>query len=161
MTNEEEILALDDVKSYLRVDHDKDDALILGIIKAAREYAENFCNITILKKEFKQINHIIHHGKIHLNRMPLFSVLSVKADGRKTIKYSANIDDAYVLLLGGFQGMYVSTEYIAGFDSKKVPESIKTGMLMHIAAIYDQGAALSNTPKATLNLYSSYKKILL
>lgn len=42
-------LDLPTVKSYLRVDHDYDDVLIIAILEAAVQYAESYTGLSILE----------------------------------------------------------------------------------------------------------------
>ena len=46
-----ELISLETAKSHLRVEFDDDDALISGLIIAAREYTEKFLNKPLVAKD--------------------------------------------------------------------------------------------------------------
>ncbi len=53
----------------------------------------------------------------------------------------------------------VEINYIVGYESVNlVPAPIKTGMLIHIASIYDRGDLGDAIPQSSLNLYQPYRK---
>jgi len=53
-------------------------------------------------------------------------------------------------------------EYIAGFDENNIPPSIKHGILLHIAEMYDRQEQTSDyIPIEIKNLYLPYRQLKL
>lgn len=168
-----EPLDLDSVKNYLRVelDDEAEDSLIEGLIVAAREYAESFCERAIGKQTLRYSLDYFPAGEVILPRAtPLVSVTSVAyySDvwAMTTLDASTyELDTNHVpgrLLLAEDEVWpatrlgqnAVSVTYVAG--SLTVPQPVRQAMLVWITHRYDNRAG-GDVPEAVDCLLRPYK----
>lgn len=153
----EEPVTIDEAKLHLRVDGSEEDAHIMGLISAAREYAEDvtwrsFCSQTwrMYFDCWPRSNHMA------IPRAPLQSVTLIKytdADGSQTTLASSN----YLVSGNGdqrgaivFKNTFsipsatlqevdaIEVEIIAGYgDPSDVPQRIKQALLLIIGHWYE------------------------
>lgn len=157
-----EIWPLDEVKNYLRISHDYDDQLIVNLIGAATDSAELFIGINLREK---QINCMVNVATktIRLKHLPISEInqISLIEKGEKInitsefvdIKSSSHLlqtPDKYI-------GCSLEIEYQSGY--LEVPRSIKHGMLMHIAAMYENAEDAVILSPQIKDLYAPYRSI--
>ena len=66
----------------LRIDHDGEDALIEGLIRAAREEVEASCGLALIDQGWRlTLDRLPRSGRVLLRRHPVKAVLSVTAYG--------------------------------------------------------------------------------
>lgn len=148
-------------KEHLRVDGSDEDALISGLIVAAREHCEGVQNRSYVTQTLEIALHAWPAGRnIELPRPPLQqvdSVTYVDADGVQTVWDPANylVDTrSYVgslhlargtswpsVTLPPINGIVV--RYVAGYgDAAKVPQKVKQAMLLLIGHWYEHREAV-------------------
>lgn len=149
----DEIITLEEITKYLKLSDNANNQFLLELIKAAREAAENFLNINIIKKEFRQIYYNYQGERITLKQTPVLEIKSVSLG-----QYEFFASDNSLLIKKVPLGKKISVEYVAGYDAKLLPLSLKIGMFLHIESIYDHGALSQSIPKASLDFYSSYRE---
>lgn len=149
----EEIITHEEIKKYLKLNDNVDKNFLSEIIKAAREAAENFLSINIIKKEFKQIYYNYQGRRIMLKQTPVLEIKRVYPGDYEFFAY-----DNSLLIKNVPFGKKVSIEYVAGHDAQLLPLSLKIGMFMHIESIYEYGALSQSIPKASIGFYSSYRE---
>jgi uncharacterized phiE125 gp8 family phage protein len=77
-----EPVTLADAKAELRIDHDSEDALINGLIRAAREEVEQTTGLAMIEQGWRlALDCIPQNGRVLLRRGPVRDVTSVTAYG--------------------------------------------------------------------------------
>ena len=156
-----DIWPLDEVKNYLRVSHDYDDKLIGNLIDAAIESAELFTGLSLhIRQIICRINNAANI--IYLNHLPILlieGIVWMKKDEKQditkefdNIQYGSNI----VSVPDRYLKKDLEIKYTAGY-ADIIPRSISQGILMHIAAMYENaggGVILSSQIK---DLYIPYR----
>jgi len=150
-----EPVSLDEAKAYLRIDGDVENALVSGLITAAREYCEAFQNRAYITQTWELSFDCFPSMPIKLPRPPLIGVESVKyidKDGVETTWDPSNfiVDaDSEPGRIAFANGKCwpsvelrpvnaVKIRYTAGYgDVSMVPQSVKQAMLIYIAHRYE------------------------
>ena len=161
-TKLQEIWPLEEVKNYLRIAHDYDDALILNLKAAAIEVAENFTGLSL---HSRQINCSIQNtlGNISLKYIPILEVKEVSLldeDNKKITDDFGYIetDNQVIHFKVSYIGRDLKIQYIAGFLNS-IPRSIQHGILMHIASMYEHSEYGTNLGSDIKNLYIPYRTL--
>lgn len=162
----QEIILLEEVKEYLKIDFSEQDQFISNTIRAVREYAEKFLSLHLVKKEFFQMHLGQNLQTIALMHKPVLEIksLSIVNGEREVIKINQKeyyFDQFNKISISKLATLYnlIQVNYIVGYeDPDLIPMPIKTGMLMHIASIYDRGDLGEAIPQSTLNLYQPYRR---
>lgn len=182
-----EPLTLVEAKAHLRVDVDDDDDLIEGLIVAAREWTENYCRRSWVRRTL-ELRLDCFYGEIKLPRSPVSSVTSVKYTGQdgtlQTVDSAVYQVDTYatpprivpvlgapwpVPKIGAINAVLI--EYEAGFApgqgsptdyAENVPKSVKSAMKLVIGHLYEHRElttedALQMVPFATKSLLAAYE----
>lgn len=153
----EEIITLEDLKSFLRINNSKDDKLILALIKAARKTIEQFTNKVFLTQEqefsvsgrdlnFFQNGELNNsHIVINLPVSPIQKINSVVVrNGSDEIKldkfYLINTGSVYKAVVDSnliYYSSFVKINYTAGFRAiENVPEPLKVATIMLVNDLY-------------------------
>lgn len=179
-----EPVTLSEAKAHLRVEHTNEDALILGLIQAAREYAEVYCNRALLTQTWDlTLDYFPACGFIELPKPILQSITSITykdtAGDTQTWATSNYIVDtkgvfgritpAYGIVWPSTQSIInaVTVRFVAGYgdDTDSVPQSIKQGILMYVADLYDGrqssviGVSVSPAPTTAQMLMNSERVV--
>jgi len=163
----QEAISLSEVKNYLKVDFDNQDLFLNDLIKTVRESAEKILNRHITRKTIRQVNmgsnlqviKLIHAPVIQINSISIIDNDKKEVLLDKSEYYIDKFDSIYITKLP-FLYSKVITSYDVGYqEHSMIPTSLKVGMLMHIASIYDGGELLEFAPKVTLDLYQPYRKL--
>lgn len=163
-----EPVTLAETKSFLRIDHAAEDALLGDLIKAARAVAEEHLRRSLVTQSWRLSLEGANACRVPLPRGPVQSIAQasfVSPNGDQTILTG----DAYQLCKGpdaikflrGAGGARIEIEYVAGYGAAgAVPPAVKQGMLMHIAALYEQreGAPM---PDGVIALYAPFREVRL
>jgi len=150
-----EPVSLDEAKAYLRIDTNDEDALISGLIAAAREYCESFQNRAYITQTWELSFDDFPNMPLKLPRPPLVSVESVKVIDTTGAEITLDTSD-YIVDTDSEPGRIafasgkcwpsvelspvnaVKIRYTAGYDdAQKVPQSVKQAMLIYIAHRYE------------------------
>jgi len=152
-----EPVTLEELKDHLRVDSVDEDALLTGLIAAAREWCEGFQNRAYITQTLQLwLDEWPAGDAIVLPRPPLQSVASVKYYGTDDTEYTLDAAD-YRVSLYGYKGRVVlnygkswpSTtlrpaeavvvEYDAGYgdDATDVPERARMAIKIVAAHLYE------------------------
>ena len=86
--SDNEVLSLSDVKNFLKVSGNKDDALISQLIRSAIKKAESFCSIAIINKTYS-----IVFPRIDCNKAISFPIYKVSKVTKVYVKNSNNCDE--------------------------------------------------------------------
>lgn len=146
----DEIVALDEVKEYLKVEHDEDDALIMEMVKAARLVAEQYTGRAFLTQTWDFI--LDQPGQeIITPKQPLQSVTSIKSIDDDAVEsvvdsadYYLDLSSSRIILKSGES--WGSMRERAGWkarivcgwtDVTLVPDEIKRALKMMVAHAYE------------------------
>jgi uncharacterized phiE125 gp8 family phage protein len=158
-----EPITLTEAKSHLRVDHNTDDVLILGMIEASRIYCEEWTSRAFITQTLELVIDTFSMNEILIPKPPLQSVISIRYDddiGVEQILATNQYDVDNVNQPGWvvpvksgwptsvFEGINsVRIRYVAGYDpstdsppdlAANVPQSLKAAMFLYIGQLYDQ-----------------------
>lgn len=158
----EEIWPLEEVKNYLRISHKYDDNLIQSLIESAAEAAEKFTGLSIYQR---QIECRVQNAQSNfaLKYLPILSVeevyLTKKEQKEKiTDKFGhANTTTHQICLNGEYVGKDIEIQYIA--SHKQLSKTIKHGILIHIASMYEHSENGTNLNSQIRDLYLPYRVI--
>ena len=144
-----EPVTLGEAKAHLRVDHDSEDALIAGLIRAAREEVERSTGLALLAQGWRlAVDDWPPDGCVFLLKHPIQEILSVTAygtEGEASLispdDYEADLTsrparlhfDATPEPLRTFNGIEI--DFSAGFGEAgtDVPDLLKRAMLLLVA----------------------------
>lgn len=179
-----EPLSLGETKLHLkRDDITTDDALIEGLIQAAREWAENHCRRSFVRRTLV-LRMDCFPAEIRLPRGPVSAVSSIEyvaAGGSTTTlsasSYQTDLHSVPARIQPVFGGTWpvpksgelnaVVVTYLAGYapgsssptdHAENVPEAIKSALKLHVQAHYGRGAESFDTLiKAAKSLLSPFE----
>lgn len=148
-----EPVTLVDAKRNLRVDHDSEDDLLNGLIRAAREEVEASCGLALIEQSWRlTLDDLPKSGRILLRRHPVIAVTSVTVygdGGEASVVDPARYQldphsrparlhvDAIAspgLVMNG-----IEIDFTAGFGESgaDVPDLLKRAMLLLVAHWYE------------------------
>ena len=162
-----EPITLTQAKNWLRIDHNQDDSLLQELIIAVRRHAESFMRRALVSRTYK----VSMVGYLpNVVRLPMMPVQSIEAITLLDEQQNATVLDAadyrilpgaqYVQLEQSVLSHRVEIEYTAGYGTADdIPEELKQGMLMHLAALYDgdHSKQYASIPQVALGLYLPFR----
>ena len=153
-----EPLTLTEAKAHLRVTSTADDTLITGLIKTARQQAENFTGRSLASATFELVMDSFPY-QIELPMPPVESITSIKykdSDGIETTWSSSeyifyNSEPAIITLAYGksyptftpYPIGAIKIRFVAGYRAASedpnlhIPEAIKQALLLIIGTLYE------------------------
>lgn len=156
-----EPVPLADARAHLRIDHDGDDGLIEGLIRAARDEVETSCGLALIDQHWRlTLDRLPSSGRVLLRRHPVREILSVTVFGRDG---EASVIDPSVYQLDassrparlhftqppgpGLAMNGIEIDFAAGFGEAgvDVPDILKRAMLLLVAHWYEFRAAFGAT----------------
>lgn len=156
-----EPFTLEEVKIFLRLSGDQEDALIHTLLSSARAYVEDVTQRSLLKQQWELtlkppyspssplVRRREKHIEISLPRPPLMEVESVQS---KETPLPYVIEGNKVILSPMHGDKSISILYWAGYgeESTALPPTLRHAILMVVRAFYDQ-------QKVDLSLLSPFK----
>lgn len=165
LLNPQTIWSLEEVKNYLRIEADYDNELITSLIDAAIIAAENFTNLSLFTRQIEFTSNIQNSQGVQLKYPPLKSIEKVLL---KTRDGELGLSDEQYYIDHRQKKLWLNTEleyqelivnYTAGFDKINMPPSIRHGILMHIAEMYDRESSSNIAMSQEIkNLYLPYRE---
>lgn len=158
-----EILSVQEVKDYVRIDTSADDALLLGMISQARIWCENYISRDIVSKNRTYYIDITPSGLFDLPFGPITSVEEITIDGTATTAYEIlGLDNETIELDQGSAERVKITYITAGLNDSL----LKQAMLQLISTYYDNRAefvegSVSEVPTNVRVILSSYKTMFI
>lgn len=139
-------VTLEEAKSFLGINNNKEDNLLLSFIAICSEYAQWYIEKS-LRKQTWVISYTIGNipQKINLPFGPLINVLLVRcgndADEQLSIvaanRYRVDILQSSITSLDVLDGTKIEITYESGYETAEhVPAQIKYGILHHVAVCY-------------------------
>ncbi|NJC24796.1 head-tail connector protein [Neolewinella antarctica] len=160
----QEPVSLDEAKDWLRVGYDAEDALIEGLIMAARAYCEHYTNRIFLHQTLVE-RFEAGERQLTLHADRITSVTSVKVGTRTLDPTEYTADDRLsctVIVLNLAPATAPIVTYEAGAASyKEVSPAIKAAMKLLIADMYENRVNMvRNLPTAAHNLLNTQRRWL-
>lgn len=151
-----EPVTLAEAKRTLRLDHDSEDELLAGLIRAAREEVEASCGLALIDQGWRlTLDRLPRDGQVLLRRHPAREVTSVTAYGADgeaslvdpgTYRLDAHGRPARLHFSAAPQAPNgIEIDFVAGFGEAgaDVPDLIRRAMLTLVAHWYEFRAAFS------------------
>lgn len=158
------IFSLENIKTYLRISDEYDNGWILELIDAAISAAENFLRITIIEKTV-HTRFDSPYEKIKLPLIPVSNVIAVNIHKEEheillsQDEYEVHKD--ILLLKKPPSYNFLSVKYIAGYKNGFLPASVKQGIMLHIAQMYDSRGTNSSISTEMQSLYQPFRRIII
>ena len=165
-----EPMTLAEAKTFLRIDHDADDALILRAIAAVREAAEQYLSYACITQTLEYNIDYPTHCTIRLPRGPITAMVSVTStDGNGTdtvwaaTNYRASSDGFSVLLKNQPNASVLTIRYTAGLadTAAGLPALLRQGMLYHLAVAVESRDGAMGIPAMAEQCYHPFRRVSL
>jgi hypothetical protein len=147
-----EVIPLKELKHFLRINGEHDDMLLRSLTKTAIQFAENFLETEILKKEIKAT--FVFKNKIVLKK-PILEIISVK-HGNEDISFKT---EGKYLIPNVKIGSEIEIIYISGVEENHLKADLKAALMGHILSLYDLKNGGGKVPPFCLSIYNQYKNI--
>ena len=157
-----EIITLGDVKNYVRIDSDDDNAIITNMITQARIWCENYISRDIVPKN-RTYYMDSTSGLFDLPFAPVATIESVTVEGEAATYTEYGLDDLSIELNGGPSNNVKITYTTAGLDDGL----IKQALLQMVSNLYDNradfvtGTIVSDIPTNVKSILSGYKTMFI
>jgi uncharacterized phiE125 gp8 family phage protein len=164
-----EPLSLAEAKLYLRVDGSEEDSLITDMIVAVREAAEDYLHKSLVTQGWTLTYENYAPACSPLPKGPVQAISHVKTRDRTgaestvstTLYHLSAVEDA-VHFESTVMAHEVDITYSCGYgDAEDVPVSVKQGMLLHLAALYEDRIGGLSLPAAAVSLYKPHRLVRL
>ena len=163
-----EPLSVSEVKIYLRLDTATEDTLIGDLIKAARSVAEEHLRRSLITQSWRLVAGPVTADRLILPRGPVQSITQIAtvsssgdANVLQTQFYRLDVGRDAVYLTHSPDSERIEIEYATGYGlAQHIPEALKQGMLMHIAALYEQRPE-GSLPDSVRALYAAFREMRL
>lgn len=164
-----EPLTLAEAKLYLRVDGGAEDALIADMLTTVREAAEGYLGKSLMTQGWVMTYQDYAPSCVPLAKGPVQSVESVVTrdrNGNATTLLAARyhlspVEDA-LHLDAALMAHAIEVHYTVGYgDADDVPSSVRQGMLVHLAALYEDRLGGMTIPPASVTLYAPHREVRL
>lgn len=146
---QEEPLTLEDMKTFLRINSDQEDATLTQLLQSARAYVEDATGRALIKQKWRleivppypPLSPLVQRRKrrleITLPRPPLLRIESVQHK-EKTVPF--DVDGNTMILPATLWDEPLSILYWAGYGETRsaVPPTLHYAVLMVVRALYDQ-----------------------
>ncbi|OLO40313.1 hypothetical protein BTR23_07440 [Alkalihalophilus pseudofirmus] len=171
-TIENELVTLDEVKLFLRIDHSEEDILIETLIKVAREHCESITRRALAISTYELILDNVDSNTVLIPLPPLNSVESIITVDKEDNETIISSEDYYVnteIELGSvtFKKIpsnfkVIKIKFKAGYNEFNTPQPIIHSIKLLVSHMYDNREIISdkavNEIPFTVNaLLSPYK----
>ena len=160
-TTGNEIITIQDVKDFARIDTSADDTLISLMIETARIWCENYISRDIVPKNRTYYVDVTTTGLIDLPFSPVASISSVTINNETATFTILGLNNETIELDGGAAEKVKITYITEGINNAMM----KQAMLQTITTYYDnradfvQGANVHLIPTSAKTILSSYKSM--
>jgi uncharacterized phiE125 gp8 family phage protein len=160
------LVPLELVKNYLKIIHHDEDLILEQFANAAIDFAEKFTGICLRQQEIRaEIKHAPEIlGLKYRYLQKIFAVKSNDSKGEATdisASYGAcNFDGNNITFKPEYIGQNITIDYLVGYGAAFLPEMLRQGILMHIAAMYEDKTHIdANVMSKIKAFYNSYRLI--
>ena len=154
------LLNLDYVKNYLRIDNNLDDEFLKNAIITACKYAEQMTGKIFGKKTLK----LSIYTKKPISKIKesfrFDEILNISIDGTKLAENDYYLDNGALILYSSQSGN-ICVVFKTGIDASEIDADLKQAILYHIATIYQNKDGNFSVPQASQDVYNAYRKIRL
>ena len=156
-----EIITIQDVKDYARIDTSADDSLIGLMIETARLWCENYISRDIVSKNRTYYLDATTSGLIDLPFSPVASIQSVTINDETATYTILGLNNETIELDGGAAEKVKITYITEGINNALM----KQAMLQTISTYYDnradfiEGSSVHLIPTSAKTILSSYKSM--
>lgn len=156
-------LNLDEVKLYLKIDHECEDDFLNLLIKSAVRKCENYISKALIHQEWYVVYEKMHSCHLTLPVTPVLKVLEIMgADfyGNKRVynksfyKLERSKIDFFVIPM--CYRLFIKFLCGYGKSSKEIPEELKSLLLEHVAYMYENRSC---NISYNMEKYREYKSI--
>ena len=160
-TTGNEIITIQDVKDYARIDTSADDTLITLMIETARVWCENYISRDIVPKNRTYYVDTTETGLIDIPFSPVASISSVTINDETATFTILGLNNESIELDGGAAEKVKITYITEGINNALM----KQAMLQTISTYYDnrsdfvQGANVHLIPTDAKTILTSYKSM--
>ncbi|MGP1283665.1 MAG: head-tail connector protein [Parasphingopyxis sp.] len=142
-------VALDEIKAYLRIAVDEDDALLAGLIRTATQACERFVGQTLLLRDAEETIPVSSEWR-RLTLTPVTAITELAglpesgdAFALPVDAYAVDIDgngDGWVRVTAAGRARRVTVRYRAGIgaDWNAVPEPLRQGIVRLVAHLFTE-----------------------
>ena len=159
-TDIQQILPLEYIKNYLRIDNNCDDEFLSNAATMAINYAETFTGkifgVKVYKLTLKTDKNILKIDDFTISSNDL---VSISVDDKYITHEDFELKDGIVCFKRETKGSINIIFKKEGILASEVPADIKQAILFHIAGIYQNKNGDCQVPKATQEIYNMYRKI--
>lgn len=164
-----------EAKAHLRIDHDSEDTLLSGLIRAAREEVERSTGLALIEQSWRlALDRWPRDGRVLLRRTPVREVLSVTVfdgDGGASVLSPAHYEldllssPARLFLANpsepGATLNGIEIDFTAGFGESgtDVPDLLKRALLILVAHWYEFRGAFGADAQP-VSIPDSYRRLI-
>lgn len=150
---------IEEVKSYLKIDHNLEDQIILKIMKAVVNEFEDYTAVALMSQKWRIVYKNVDRKILSFPIKPVIKIIKIeKADFYSHESQPMSYQFIQDALLIGYVSTseFITVDFIAGLYPQNhfIPENIKIALLEHIAFLYENRGIAK---KFDLSLYASFK----
>jgi uncharacterized phiE125 gp8 family phage protein len=147
-----EPLTLAETKAHLRLDQDEEDALVLSLIRTAREHLERETGLCLISQTWRlYLDHWPDDGIVRIAKTQVQAIQNVTAYGCDGAESSVSLDDHLLDGQGRPSRLWlrnpplagqplngIEIDFTAGYGEAgtDVPDTLKRAMLLHIGHMF-------------------------
>jgi uncharacterized phiE125 gp8 family phage protein len=161
--------SLAELKQFLRIEHDIEDALLAALLRSATQSVESFIGLILIQRVFEQRWQASPNNPIQLTCSPVINVVSLAIDGQTVppADFQLQTDDSGVMVLtlltaekGNASAQFVAGSAVGWND---IPEAVRFGIQRLAAHLYAHrdNAAAPAIPSSVLALLQPFRKVRL
>ena len=153
-----DLISLEYVKNYLRIDNDCDDEFIKNTIYFAYDYAEKTTGKIFGLKKY-ELTFSTEKSVLKIDKMPIFinEVFNFSQNNIELTQDEYSLKNGVLFLSKAVSGA-IKITFSAGSNTL-LPADIKQAILFHVANIYQNKNGDCQVPQATQEIYGLYRKI--
>lgn len=162
----QEPLTLDQIKSFLRIDHDIEDQLLRSLLASATLHIEKCMERSLLTQTWEVIYKCQNNKYMFLPMGPVqeIELLQFYTQNNEYLEidssnYSISLDKNYINFNTLFVADQLHIRYKAGFANtpEHIPEDIQIALLTYITTMYENRSGFTDIPKLSLAVCKKYK----
>lgn len=169
---ENTILTLEEIKTYLRIEHSEEDELLLNLAHSVIGSCEKYLGKSLTQRQYRA-KYRTKYPTFRLLYAPIQQVDMVQlwctADLGETLvegkDYTLSTDYTELHCQKALSDQWImDVTYTTGVRGKailQVPDELRQGMLMHLAVSYENREGYFKIPEASLALYYPYRRVRL
>lgn len=165
-----------EAKANLRLDHDSEDELLAGLIRAARDEVERFAGLALIDQSWRcAIDRLPRSGMVLLRRHPVREIISVTVYGRDGEASILDPADYQIDSLSRPARLHffrcpepvramngIEIDFRAGFGEAgtDVPDLLKRAMLQLVAHWYEFRASFAAAGDQPVSYPAGYERLI-